>query len=163
MDNEEFQRILVRCRLLLTRSALHRLAAHAGSNPRSDRERFLIECHFVYKKALKILTGAILLLENETEAREKQKLKSDDLRYQARILEFVYDSFVWIAANHDRSNVIKIYKSRKFGSLSAQNIQSAIEAADELNQDALSFAFPLDFSRFSCIGDLLRIRRDPAG
>jgi len=87
----------------------------------------------------------------------------DRYKYWLRILEFSYDSFIWIASNHDRSNVTKIYKGAKFGSLLQQNIQSVIETADELNVAENVFAFPLDFSRFSCIGDLLRITRHRAG
>jgi hypothetical protein len=38
-----------------------------------------------------------------------------------------------------------------------------IETANDLNAAENIFAFPLDFSRFSCIGDLLRITRDAKG
>ena len=128
---------------------------------------FIHECHAVFKKAQKILIREMLALEeliSELDVKTPDGKQADSrYRHWLELLELTYDSFVWIASNHDRSNVTKVYKGPKHGRLANQNIGSVIELADELNDDPNVFAFPLDFSRFSCVGDLLRLHRHADG
>ncbi|MGC1417730.1 MAG: hypothetical protein WA817_20750 [Candidatus Acidiferrum sp.] len=165
MHERRLERVLVRCRLLIRRSAIHRLGIWSMEARLKNYARFIAECHRAYKRAAEILIVEMLILERAiaqtSEDGDTQSLHRQ--KYWLHILELAFDSFVWIAANHDRSNVTKIYKGSKFGLLSQQNIESVIETANELNTSENVFAFPLDFSRFSCIGDLLRITRDATG
>lgn len=162
-DEEHFLRVLMRCRLLITRSAVHRIGPPSEKVGSPSKDQFVAECHLVYKKAAGILIKEMLRLEDSLAKEGTNGQRRGVLTYWLRMFEFAYDSFVWIAANHDRSNVAKIYKGTKFGSLLKQNIHSVIETADELNASPNDFAFPLDFCRFSCIGDALRITRHPGG
>jgi hypothetical protein len=103
-----------------------------------------------------------LLGEIQGHSSAEKQLKAK-YRYWLRLLEIAYDSFVWIAANHDRSEVTKYYKGPKHDALVHQNNHSVIELAKQLNREPDVFAFPLDFSRFACITDLLRTRRHRDG
>jgi hypothetical protein len=165
MRERHLERVLVRCRLLITRSAIHRLGVWSAEERLTNYPGFIAECHRAYKRAAGILIVEMLILERAIEqtsgGRDTRSLHRH--KYWLHILELAFDSFVWIAANHDRANATKIYKGTKFGFLSKQNIESVIETANELNAAENIFAFPLDFSRFSCIGDLLRITRDAKG
>ncbi len=124
---------------------------------------FLHECHAVFKRALHLLIEDSLALEelltgldkNETDYKRRKAV----YEYWLKLLELSYDTFLWIASNHDRSEVLKHYKGLKYGALAKQNIQSVIEVAKQMNKEPEVLAIPLDFSRFSCITDLLRIRR----
>jgi hypothetical protein len=124
---------------------------------------FLYECHAVFKRAQKLLIQNMLALETQLAEAQKSPVDQKDAishyRYWVTLLELTYDSFLWIAANHDRSDLTKFFKGSKHGALLHQNIQSVIELSEQLNQEPDVFAIPLDFSRFACIGDLLRIRR----
>lgn len=124
---------------------------------------FLHECHAVFKRALHLLIEDSLTLEklltgldnNETDYKRRKAV----YEYWLKLLELTYDTFLWIASNHDRSEVLKHYKGLKHGALANQNIRSVIEVANQMNKEPEVLAIPLDFSRFSCISDLLRIRR----
>jgi hypothetical protein len=48
-------------------------------------------------------------------------------------------------------DVADVYKGPKYGRPSAQNINSVIDLAQQLNENPYVFAIPLDFTRFSCI------------
>lgn len=167
MDQRHIERTLVRSRLLLTRSAVQRMGLRSLQDIQQNYAAFLQECHASFKRALKILIDDILGLERLLTELDKnapgQKGRLATYRYWLRLLELAYDSFVWIASNHDRSEVLKHYKGPKHGALLKQNIQSVITVANQLNKQPDVIAIPLDFSRFSCISDLLRIRRHSDG
>jgi len=167
MDQRQIECHLLRARLLITRSAVHRLGFRTMEDVQENRVAFFHECHAVFKKALKLLIDDMLEVERldgevrgHTDAEKQLRAK---YRYWLLILGLAYDSFVWTAANHDRSEVTKYYKGPKHGALAHQNIHSVIGLAEQLNQEPDVFAFPLDFCRFTCITDLLRIRRHPEG
>ena len=132
-----------------------------------NQTAFLHECHAAFKKALKLLIHDMLTLESLLVELDKDAVAQKKLiatyRHWLRILELAYDSFIWIAANYDRSEVTKYYKGSKHGALLYQNVRSVIQLADEFNKEPDVFAIPLDFSRFACITDVLRIRRHPDG
>lgn len=167
MDKRQIERALVRCKLLVTRSAVHRSGLRTAEDIDRNYPRFLAECHHCFKRALAILIAAMLDLEGllaESDSNgPAQKQRQATYRYWLRLLEVTYDTFIWIASNHDRSEVAKLFKGPKFGALQKQNIRSVIKAANHFNLQPDTFAFPLDFSRFSCISDLLRMRRHPDG
>ena len=163
MDQGHIERTLLRVRLLLTRSAAHRMGLRTLEDTQRNHVAFLHECHAVFKRALHLLIEDSLALEehltglykNETE----YKMRKAVYEYWLKLLELSYDTFLWIASNHDRSEVLKHYKGLKYGALAKQNIQSVIEVAKQMNKEPEVLAIPLDFSRFSCITDLLRVRR----
>ena len=142
---------------------MHRLGSRTMEHIQENRTAFFRECHAAFKKALTLLIDDMLEVERllgeiQGHSSVEKQLKAK-YRYWLRLLEIAYDSLVWIAANHDRSEVTKYYKGPKHGALVHQNIHSVIELAKQLNREPDVFAFPLDFSRFACITDLLRIRR----
>ncbi|MGC2467928.1 MAG: hypothetical protein WA517_22240 [Candidatus Acidiferrum sp.] len=151
----------------MTRSAVQRMGLRSLQETQEDYAAFVHECHDVFKRALKILIDDMLALEGLVAEFEKnapgEKERQAAYRYWLRLLELAYDSFIWIASNHDRSEVLKHYKGPKHGALVKQNIESVITVANQLNKRPDIFAIPLDFSRFSCISDLLRLRRYPDG
>lgn len=163
MDQRHIERTLLRVRLLLTRSAAHRMGLRTLEDTQRNHVAFLHECHFVFKRALRLLIEDSLTLEkllteldkNETDYKERKAV----YEYWLKLIELSYDTFLWIASNHDRSEVLKYYKGLKYGALAKQNIRSVIEVANQMNNEPEVLAIPLDFSRFSCITDLLRIRR----
>ena len=167
MHQPHIERTLLRCRLLLTRSAVHRLGYRTSAELSQNHVAFLHECHAVFKRAQKLLIHDLLALEAQLTEAQKDPVDHKEaiprFRYWITLLELTYDSFLWIAANHDRSDLTKFYKGPKHGALLYQNIQSVIELAEQLNQEPEVFAIPLDFSRFTCIGDILRIRRHADG
>src|SRR5271156_5594664 len=163
MDQKHLERVLVRCRLLITRGAIIRLGFPTESEIRQLGAKFTEECHVAFKKAAEILVREMLQLDREIQEAKAEKPLVRKQEYWLHILELAFDSFIWIAANLDRSNVVKIYKGPKFGSLAAQNITSVIESVDERTAAADVFAFPLDFSRFSCIADAVRITHKKGG
>jgi hypothetical protein len=158
MQQHHIERTLLRCRLLLTRSAVQRLGYRTSAELSQNHVTFLHECHAVFKRAQKLLIRDLLALEAQLAEAQKnpvdQKEAISRLRYWITLLELTYDSFLWIVANHDRSDLTKFYKGPKHGALLYQNIQSVIELAEQLNQEPEVFAIPLDFSRFTCIGDI---------
>ena len=167
MNQHQIERDLLRARLLITRSAVHRLGFRTMESILENRTAFFRECHAAFKKALVLLIDDMLEVERllgeiQGHSSAEKQLKAK-YRYWLRLLELAYDSFIWIAANHDRSEVTKYYKSPKHGALVHQNIHSVIGLAKQLNREPDVFAFPLDFSRFACITDLLRLRRHPDG
>ena len=163
MDQGHIERTLLRVRLLLTRSAVHRMGLRTLEDTQRNHVAFLHECHVVFKRALHLLIEDSLTLEklltgldkNETDYKRRKAV----YEYWLKLLELSYDTFIWIASNHDRSEVLKHYKGPKHGALAKQNIRSVIEVASQMNKERDVLAIPLDFSRFSCITDLLRIRR----
>ena len=163
MEQGHIERTLLRVRLLLTRSAVHRMGLRTLEDTQRNHVAFLHECHVVFKRALHLLIEDSLTLEklltgldkNETDYKRRKAV----YEYWLKLLELSYDTFIWIASNHDRSEVLKHYKGPKHGALAKQNIRSVIEVASQMNKEPDVLAIPLDFSRFSCITDLLRIRR----
>ncbi|GJQ59382.1 MAG: hypothetical protein D8M57_08005 [Candidatus Scalindua sp. AMX11] len=59
--------------------------------------------------------------------------------------------------NWDRSSVKKVFKGPKYGLLQYQNIESVLKYVNELNKSPDVFAIPLDFCRFICITDILKV------
>lgn len=167
MDQQHIERTLLRTRLLLTRSAVHRMGLHTLEDSQRNYVAFLHECHAVFKRALHLLIEDSLALEKLLTRLDKSE--TDYKRRKAvfeswlKLLELSYDTFLWIASNHDRSEVLKHYKGPKYGALAKQNIRSVIEVASQMNKEPDVLAIPLDFSRFSCITDLLRLRRHADG
>jgi hypothetical protein len=167
VDQGHIERTLLRVRLLLTRSAAHRMGLRTLEDSQRNHVEFLHECHVVFKRALHLLIEDSLTLEklltgldkNETDYKRRKAV----YEYWLKLLELSYDTFLWIASNHDRSEVHKHYKGLKHGALAKQNIRSVIEVANQMNKEPEVLAIPLDFSRFSCIADLLRIRRNADG
>jgi hypothetical protein len=80
-------------------------------------------------------------------------------KHWLRILESCFESFVWLAFRP--SDIPHLYKGPKFGSLAAQNVESVLKLVSKFNESPYAFAVPLDFTRFSCTGDLLHIERQP--
>ena len=163
LDCARLERDLLRCRYLITRAAVHRLGLRDLESIAHNRPAFVAECHRVFKRAQAVLVGNILELERQISAlRECRNTGSQyaELNHWVRILEAFYDSFIWLASENDRSNVSKIYKGPKYGSLDSQNIDSVLELARHYNDAPQSFAVPLDFCRFSCVSDLLLIEDD---
>lgn len=167
MDQGHIERTLLRVRLLLTRGAVKRMGPRTLEDAQRNYLAFLHECHTVFKRAMHLLIEDSLALEalitelnkNETDCRRRKAV----YEYWLWLLELSYDTLIWIASNHDRSEVLKLYKGPKHGALTKQNIRSVIEVANQMNKEPEVLAIPLDFSRFSCITDLLRIRRSPDG
>ncbi len=167
MDQRHIERTLLRVRLLLTRSAVHRMGLRTLEETQRNYVAFLHECHSVFKRALQLLIEDSLALEKLLTGLDKNgtdyKRRKAVYEYWLKLLELSYDTFLWIASNHDRSEVLKHYKGPKHGALTKQNIRSVIEVSRQMNEDPDVLAIPLDFSRFSCITDLLRIRRRADG
>ena len=163
MDRGHIERTLLRVRLLLTRSAVHRMGLRTLEDTQRNHFAFLHECHIVFKRALRLLIEDSLTLENLLTGLDKNeadyKRRKAVYKYWLKLLELSYDTFLWIASDHDRSEVLKLYKGLKHGALAKQNIRSVIEVANQMNKEPDVLVIPLDFSRFSCIADLLRIRR----
>ena len=161
MTQHSLERDVLRCRYLITRGATDKLGLRDLESIEQHRELFVAECNAVFKKAQDILVQNVLALEEQIAVLNKKdqsaRRQRAKLKHWKSILEACYDAFIWIASRNDRSNASKIYKGLKYGKLSAQNIESVIEAARRFNGDSHSFAIPLDFSRFSCVCDLLLI------
>ena len=150
---------LLRCRYLLTRAATTRLGLRDLANISEHRERFLAECHAAFKKAQHLLIENALAIERYTATLPKEKpgnsILQRKLAHWARVIALFYDSFIWIAAGHDRSSATKVYKGPKYGNLTDQNIDSVLQLTTTMNAEPQQFAIPLDFSRFACVCDLL--------
>ncbi|HXN18469.1 MAG TPA: hypothetical protein VN875_09080 [Candidatus Binatus sp.] len=162
MEQSYLERQLVRCRYLITRGAVERLGLRDLSAIKSTEDLFIRECHYVYKKAQGILTSTTLELEAEIQRLSGENKKSPVLKrykYWIQLLESCYESFLWLGFSE--SDLVEIYKGPKYGRLSAQNVESVLAAARHYNQDPYAFAVPLDFTRFSCISDLLLLERHP--
>jgi hypothetical protein len=158
MEQSDLERRMIRCRYLITRGAIERLGIRDLSGIEKDKEVFIRECHSVYKKAQSVLTSSILEIESELERMSPEERGSPLLRkylHWQRILESSYESFLWL--RFGPSDVPDIYKGPKHGRLTAQNIESALSTMRRFNEDSSIFAVLLDFTRFSCIADLLLI------
>jgi hypothetical protein len=167
MDQRHIECTLLRARLLLTRSAVQRMGLRTHAEIRENYAAFLQECHASFKRALKLLIDDSLQLEKllaelVTTGSDYKRRKAV-YEYWLRLLALSYDTFILIASGHDRSEVLKHYKGPKHGALAKQNIESVIDVASDMNKDPEILAIPLDFSRFTCISDLLRIHRPSDG
>lgn len=154
------ERKLVRCRYLITKGAVHRLGLRDMNSAKANRDSFVQECHSVYKKAQSIMTTAMLAMESELQkASGKPEVRA--LNYWLRIYESCYESFLWLTLFG--GDVSEIYKGPKFGDLTAQNISSVLGFAKHFNENPYAFAIPLDFTRHSCIADVLTVElsKDP--
>jgi hypothetical protein len=162
MDQATLERLLIRSRYLFTRGATVRLGLRDAAAIKSNEDAFIRECHRVYKKAQKTLIEAMLEIERDVAQVSRENKNSPLLhkyKHWLRILESCFESFVWLAFRP--SDIPHLYKGPKFGSLVAQNVESVLTLVSKFNESPYVFAVPLDFTRFSCTGDLLHIERHP--
>jgi hypothetical protein len=61
MEQRQIERHLLRARLLITRSAVHRLGFRTMEDVQENRVAFFHECHAVFKKALRLLIDDMLI------------------------------------------------------------------------------------------------------
>ena len=113
---------MLRVRLLLTRSAVHRMGLRTLEDTPRNHVAFLYECHVVFKRALHLLIEDSLTLEKLLTGRDKNetdyKRRKAVYEYWLKLLELSYDTVIWIASNHDRSEVLKHYKGAPSTALS---------------------------------------------
>jgi len=147
------ERKLVRVRYLMTKGAMHRLGIRDFDSAIAN-QNFLQECHAVYKKAQSIMTTAMLAMESEIKRLSGQP-EVHKLKYWLRLFESCFESFVWIALSG--GDVSEVYKGPKFGDLVSQNIASVLGYTKHFNENPYSFSIPLDFTRYSCIADVLTV------
>ncbi len=159
INQNVLERDLLRFRYLITRGAAHRLGLRDLASIAQNREAFIAECHAIFKKAQKLLIADLLAIEQHVAALLKNRPQDgaaiNKYRHWHHVLELFYDSFIWIASGYDRASVTKVYKGPKYGDLANQNVESVLRAAEQYNEDPYKFAIPLDFSRFSCVCDII--------
>jgi len=158
MEQSTLEQRLLRCRYLVTRAAKHRLGLKAAPDGRGGRDSVNREIHRSNKKAANILIDTTIELEAELKhATEigKDSPETRKYRYWLAIVGSCCETFV--AQAFRECDVPHLYKGPRFGSLDAQNVQSVLRVMGEINESPDAFAFPLDFTRFSCSGDLLLI------
>lgn len=148
------ERKLLRCRYLITKGAVHRLGLRDMKSVAANHDSFIQECHSVYKKAQSIMTTTMLAMESEIRKLSSQP-EAHKIKYWLRVYESCYESFLWLTLFG--GDVSEVYKGPKFGDLSAQNVYSVLGFAKQFNQNPHAFAIPLDFTRYSCIADVLTI------
>lgn len=162
IDAPQIENALLECRRLLTRSVTDRPGYSTLDRIQDDLPNFVRQCHTAYKKAQDILIRQILEIERQIRCLSDSKEASSrrtiaQLRYWKLLLEVSFNTFVWIAMRGDRSSIRKVFKGPKYGAVTDQNIDLVLSFVSEANQDPNQFVVPLDFCRFSCISDLLRI------
>ena len=160
MDQATLGRRLLRFRHLVTRALRHRFIL----NPAPAPDAFIAELHRLHKKAAQILIETTIELEadlkrvNET---DKNAREANKYRHWLASVASCCETFVEFAFRS--CDVHHLYKGPRFGSLDQQNVQSALKVTGEINLSPHLFAFPLDFTRFSCTGDVLCIERTAHG
>ena len=163
MEQPQLERLLIRARFLFNRAAVVRLGLRDLPSIQADADTFVRECHRVYKQAQALLIDGMLEIENElariTRTSDPESTQVGRYNHWLRILESCYESFLWLAFRP--CDIPHLYKGPKFGSLADQNIDSVLGVMRKLNESPYALAVPLDFTRFSCTGDLLHIERDP--
>jgi hypothetical protein len=166
VDQNRIEENLLECRRLLTSSVTD---LPKFSTPQSIQENplgFIRECHKSYKEAEEILIQLILEIEDETscvntrKGEPSTKSRVAHLNYWKALSEIFFNSFVWITMGWDRSAVRRVFKGPKFGTLTNQNIDSVLAYVRANNTDPDQFVIPLDFCRFTCISDVLKVILD---
>jgi hypothetical protein len=158
MDQATLGRRLLRCRYLVTRAVGHRL----GRSHVRNADSFVCELHRLHKKAAQILIDTTLELEADLKRATETNKNSDEVNKYRHWLASVAsccETFVEFAFRS--CDVPHLYKGPRFGFLDEQNVQSVLKVTNEINKSPHMFAFPLDFTRFSCTGDVLCIARTP--
>lgn len=162
IEGKQIEDTLLECRRLLTHSVTDLPEYSTMEKIRTDFPNFVRQCHVAYKQALGMLIDQIL--EIEKQVRRLRVLKGNSLKekigqlnYWKLVLELSFNTFVWIAVGGDRSKVKKVFKGPKYGAITEQNIDLLLDYVKKANQEPNDFVVPLDFCRFCCISDLLRI------
>ena len=161
MEQARLECQLLRCRYLITSCAVQKLGLKDLKACESNQDVLVRECHIVFKRALDILTQTMIELESEIDrlSEDGESTASRNHRYWLRMFQSSFESFLWL--RFVRADIIEIYKGPNHVRLHPQNVASALKATNQENQDPYVFAIPLDFTRFSCVGDLLVLRRHP--
>jgi hypothetical protein len=167
MNQEKAEKDLIECKRLLTRAVTDLPEFSTMEKIRANNTEFLRACDRVHKQAQSILIADILEIEKEIDQvkaeRENQGAKSriSQLTYWKRLFELFFNFLLWISVGLDRSNVKKVFKGPKYGSLKYQNIDLTLKFVDSVNQNLDEFVIPLDFCSFICICDALWKIREP--
>jgi hypothetical protein len=119
------------------------------------------ETHRAFKRASQILIDTTLEIEADLSRVTQTNKSAGDVNeywHWLRIVAACYESFVWLAFRP--CDVQHLFKGPRSGFLDQQNISSVLKIAKEINDSfPYALAIPLDFTRFSCTGDLLCIGR----
>src|SRR3974390_932361 len=159
MDQATLGRRLLRFRYLVTRALRHRLEP----SPAPSAGTFISELHRLHKKAAQILIETTIELESDLKrANESAKSASEANKYRHWLASVASCCEAFVAFAFRSCDVHHLYKGPRFGFLDQQNVQSVLKVTKEVNQSPYLFAFPLDFTRFSCTGDVLCISRSPS-
>lgn len=163
MDSTKIENTLLECRRLLTHSVTDRPEYSTMEQINADIPGFVRQCHAAYKRASDLLIDQVLKIETQvnqikTIKDNSKKNKISQLKYWQLLLELSFNAFVWLSVGWDRSKVKKVFKGPKHGALAEQNINLLLDYVNQANQNPNDFVIPLDFCKFCCIGDLLRIR-----
>ncbi len=153
---------LIRCRYLLTQCVTEKSEYNNRSKIQKNVFSFMRECFIANKEAQEILTADMMALEDaivalEPDISDISKKEQRKYIYWLRVFELFFDTFVWLFSGLDRSSVTKVYKGPKHGKLRDRNVKSVLRLAQQFNAETSVFAIPLDFSRFECICDLLKM------
>ena len=159
MDQATLGRRLLRFRYLVTRALRHRSLL----NPARNADAFISELHRLHKKAAQILIDTTIELESDLKrVSETGKNASEANKYRHWLASVASCCETFVEFAFRSCDVHHLYKGPRFGSLDQQNVQSVLKVTEEINKSPHLFAFPLDFTRFSCTGDVLCISRSPA-
>ena len=163
IDSTKIENTLLECRRLLNHSVTDHPEYPTMEQINADIPGFVRQCHAAYKQASDLLIELILKIENQinqikTIKDNSLKNKISQLKYWKLLLELSFNIFVWLAVGWDRSKVKKVFKGPKYGALAEQNINLLLDYVNKANKKPNDFVIPLDFCKFCCIGDLLRIR-----
>jgi hypothetical protein len=163
INSAKIENTLLECRRLLTHCVTDRPEYSTMEKINADAPGFVRQCHTAYKRASELLIDQILKIEtqiNQIKTIKDNSLKNNisQLKYWQILLELSFNTFVWLAVGWDRSKVKKVFKGPKYGALAEQNINLLLDYVNQANQNPNDFVIPLDFCKFCCVGDLLRIR-----
>jgi hypothetical protein len=132
-------------------------------NPAPSADALISELHRLHKKAAQILIDTTIELESDLRrVNETDKNTSEANKYQHWLASVASCCETFVEFAFRSCDVHHLYKGPRFGFLDQQNVQSVLKVTEEVNKSPHLFAFPLDFTRFSCTGDVLCISRSPA-
>ncbi|MFQ5965931.1 MAG: hypothetical protein ACE5KZ_16825 [Candidatus Scalinduaceae bacterium] len=163
INERQIEKTLIECRRLITGSVTDLDQFSSPEKIKDNYSSFIRECHKSWKEAKNLIVEIILLTEKELEILKKNKKdpsvkkKTNLITGYKIILELFFNTFIWIAMNWDRSSVKKVFKGPKYGLLRYQNIESVLKYVNQVNISPDVFAIPLDFCRFICISDILKV------
>jgi hypothetical protein len=159
MEQTVLEQRLLRCRYLVTRAAKHRFDLKPLPDGVSHRDAFIREWYRANKKAAQVLIDTTIELEADIKRAtklDKDSPESRKYRYWLAVVGSCCETFVGQVFR--ACDVHHLYKGPRFGSLDTQNVRSVLKVVAEINESADAFAFPLDFTRYCCTGDLLLVR-----